>query len=108
MGTLGLFIPEGSTQKGDMNVDGNIRIEGTFQGTIICEHTFTLGKNASFHGNVECMEAHIMGSLKGNLRSFETCTLYPTARMTGLLDTKIAQFERGCILQGEVFISGAS
>jgi cytoskeletal protein CcmA (bactofilin family) len=105
---IGLFIPEGSTQKGDMNVDGDIRIEGSFQGTLSCEHTFTLGKNASFMGSIECIHAHIMGSLEGNIRSFETCILYPTAHVHGLLDTKIAQLEKGCTLQGEVFISGAS
>ena len=106
MRAFGLFIPEGNSQKGEMNVDGDIRIEGSFTGNLICEHTFTLGKNASFEGNVECLNAHIMGSLKGNIRTFEACVLYSSARVHGLMDTTFAQMEKGCIFQGEVLISG--
>ena len=106
MGTFGLFIPEGNTQKGEMSVDGDIRIEGRFEGNLISEHTFTLGKNASFEGNIECLNAHIMGSLKGNLRVFETSVLYSSARIHGLIDTTFAQMEKGCIFQGEILISG--
>ena len=106
MSNFGLFIPKGSTQKGEMNVDGDIRIEGSFQGNLICEHTFTLGVDASFDGNIECIEAHIMGTLKGNIRTFETCTVYTNARVQGLLDAKFAQLEKGCIFQGEIIISG--
>ena len=106
MSNFGLFIPEGNTQKGEMNVDGDIRIEGSFQGDLVCEHTFTLGKNASFEGHIECINAHIMGSLKGSIRIFETCIIYSSARIYGLMDTKFAQIEKGCIFQGEILISG--
>lgn len=106
MGNFGLFIPEGNTQKGEMSVDGDIRIEGSFEGNLVCEHTFTLGKDASFTGNIECLNAHIMGTLKGNIRVFDTCALYSSARVHGLLDTTFAQMEKGCLLQGEIIISG--
>ena len=106
MGTFGLFIPQGNTQKGEINVDGDIRIEGVFEGNLICEHTFTLGKDASFEGHIECISAHIMGSLKGSIRAFDTCVLYSSARVHGLMDTKFAQMEKGCIFQGEILISG--
>ena len=106
MRNFGLFIPEGNTQKGEMNVDGDIRIEGAFQGSLVCEHTFTLGKDASFEGQIECVHAHIMGALKGSVRTFETCTIYASARVYGLMDTKFMQMEKGCIFQGELLISG--
>ena len=106
MGNFGLFIPEGNTQKGEVRVDGDIRIEGSFEGSIICEHTFTLGKNAFFKGNIECIDARIMGTLKGNIRAFDTCVLYSSACVHGLLDTTFAQMEKGCIFQGEIVISG--
>ena len=70
MNHFGLFIPKGNAQKGEMSVDGDIRIEGSFQGNLVSEHTFTLGADASFEGNIECIEAHIMGTLIGNIRTF--------------------------------------
>jgi cytoskeletal protein CcmA (bactofilin family) len=106
MSTFGLFIPEGNEQKGDLHVDGGARIEGSFQGSITCEETFTLGTKGVFSGSVECLEAHIMGFFHGNLRVFSECTIYKTAQFQGLIDAKIMQIDKGSHVQGEIFTSG--
>ena len=105
MSSFGLFIPEGNTQKGSLNIKGNVRIEGSFEGDIIHEEIFTLGEKGGFIGSLECLEAHIMGYFEGNLRA-EQCILYSTAKFRGLLDVGIAQIEKGSQLYGEICITG--
>ena len=106
MSTFGLFVPEGNEQKGDLHVDGGIRIEGSFHGSITCEETFTLGSKGVFTGSIECLNAHIMGSFHGNLRVFNECVIYKTAQFQGLLDACIVQVDKGSQFKGEIFISG--
>ena len=108
MSALGLFIPENTEQKGDLHVEGDVRIEGSFAGTLYCEETLTIGKKAHITGDIECQNAHIMGFLSGNLRVHQECILYRTAIFKGLLDATISKVEKGCQLRGEVFIKGTN
>ena len=105
MSSFGLFIPIGNEQKGSLDIKGNVRIEGSFQGEIILEEIFTLGEHGYFSGSLECVEAHIMGSFEGNIRA-EQCTIYSSAKFRGLLDAGIAQIEKGSELYGEFYIKG--
>ena len=68
MSALGLFIPEKTEQKGDLHVEGDVRIEGNFVGNLYCEDTLTIGKKAQITGEIECQNAHIMGFFSGTLR----------------------------------------
>ena len=104
--TIGLFIPAGTEQKGNLHIDGNARIEGIFEGNLYCEDTFTLGVEGSFIGNLECMDAHIMGRFKGKIRVHNNCSIHKSARLEGLLDSQVAQIAKGSQIIGEVFISG--
>ena len=106
MSSLGLFVPEKTEQKGNLHVEGDVRIEGHFIGNIYCEHTLTIGKNALFEGDAECSQAHIMGEFSGNIQVHNECTLYKTASFQGLLDTRLAKLEKGCQFRGEVLILG--
>lgn len=105
MSSFGLFIPEGNMQKGSLQIKGNVRIEGCFEGDILHEEVFTLSEKGSFHGSLECLEAHIMGHFEGNIRA-QQCILYSTARFRGLLDAGIAQIEKGSQVYGEICITG--
>ena len=106
MSSLGLFIPENTEQKGDLHVEGDVRIEGNFVGNLYSEFRLTIGKKAYVAGEIECQQAYIMGVFSGTLRVHQECTLYKTAKFQGLLDSPTAKIEKGCQFRGEVFITG--
>ena len=75
--------------KGDLKAGGDIRIDGTLNGNLICEAKLIIGPKGRIEGDVTCKNATIEGSFKGNLTVRDSLTVQATAKVEG--DVKAAK-----------------
>ncbi|SEQ82579.1 bactofilin family protein [Neolewinella agarilytica] len=77
-----------TTIEGNLKAGGDIRIDGTLIGNLICEAKLIIGPKGNIEGDVECAQATIEGTFKGNLIVREELTLQATAKVTGDVKAK--------------------
>ncbi len=68
---------------GNLTAGGDIRIDGTLVGNLICKAKLIIGPKGFIEGDVECQKATIEGRFKGNLLVKDDLTLQATADVTG-------------------------
>jgi len=85
---------------GDINSNGNIRIDGTVKGNIKCTERIVIGNSAKIEGDVFCKNCEISGYLKGNIKTEETLCLKETSKMEGNIITGKLNIEPGAIFTG--------
>lgn len=86
--------------QGDLKAGGDIRIDGTLTGNLICEGKLIIGPQGTVDGDVVCVNAAIEGNFIGNLIVKEMLTLQATANVKGdVKATKMAVLG-GCQMNG--------
>lgn len=74
---------------GDLKAGGDIRIDGTLNGNLVCEAKLIIGPKGRIEGDVTCRNATIEGIFKGNLTVRDSLTIQATAKVEG--DVKAAK-----------------
>lgn len=85
---------------GDLKAGGDIRIDGTLKGNLVCEAKLIIGPKGRIEGDVTCLNATIEGAFKGNLVVREMLTLQATADVTGDVKAKKMAVLGGCQISG--------
>jgi cytoskeletal protein CcmA (bactofilin family) len=86
--------------QGDLKAGGDIRIDGSLTGNLICEGKLIIGPQGTVDGDVTCVNAAIEGNFIGNLTVKEMLTLQATANVKGdVKATKMAVLG-GCQMNG--------
>ncbi len=98
-------IAKETTIKGDIITFGNIRIEGTVEGTLSSKTKIVIGESASLKGNIDSKEAEIAGKIVGEVRCSEVLYLKKTAVINGDIFTKQLVIENGAIFNGSCKMS---
>ena len=80
-------ISEGTTFKGEITSPHDIRIDGTFDGTITTQGRVVIGESARVSGEVACNDVDIWGNLEGTLKASGTLSL-----------------RSGCVVKGDVAV----
>jgi len=93
-------IAKETTIKGDITTFGNIRIEGTVEGTLTSKTKIVIGDSASLEGNIDTKEAEIAGRIKGVVKCSEILYLKKTAVIDGDIYTKKLVIENGAVFNG--------
>ena len=93
-------IVEGTSIKGDIQSDSNIRIDGKVEGTITTKGRLVIGKNGHIEGQVICQDADIEGTLNGKITVDHLLTLKSTAKLTGDVLTNKLAIDPGAVLDG--------
>ena len=102
------IIGENMSIKGDINSNGNIRIDGKIEGNITAKAKIILGPKSFVQGNINAKTADIEGSVNGILEISELLTLKSTATVQG--ETKVgsiaieqgAKFDAVCKYNGVI------
>ena len=93
---------------GDINSDGDFRIDGTLEGTLKTNGRVIIGVDGFIQGNVEASNAEIEGKFSGTLKVENVLTIKSTASISG--DVSIgklsvepgAAFNATCEMKGTV------
>jgi len=93
-------IGQGSTIKGDIITEGDLRIDGTLTGSINTKGRLVLGETGLVEGEVICQNALIAGTLKAKIQVHELLSLKATANLVGDIITNKLAIEPGANFTG--------
>ena len=99
-GTVINMIGVGTTITGDINSNGDLRIDGTLKGSVATEGKVVLGKNGIIEGDVVCNNADIAGEIKAKITVSQLLTLKSTAKLKGDIVTNKLSIEPGAVFSG--------
>lgn len=94
------LIGQGTTIKGDINSDGDIRIDGSLKGNIISKGKVVVGTTGSIKGEINCKNTDISGKVEGKITVSELLSLKSTANVTGDIITNKLSIEPGTKFSG--------
>ena len=84
------LISSGTTLKGDVKSETDLRIDGTIQGNVRSSAKIIVGPTGYVEGNIEGVHADITGKVKGNITVKELLQLREKCMVEGnLIATKL-------------------
>jgi len=98
---LNTIIGKGSVIEGTLEVEGEIRVDGTVKGKISSTETLTVGNGGVIEADLDTKVAVIGGNVTGNVVATEKIELQSKAVVEGEITTKNFIVEEGAIFQGK-------
>jgi cytoskeletal protein CcmA (bactofilin family) len=102
------IISAGTSMKGDINSNGDIRIDGTLQGNIVCTAKVVIGANGVVEGDISGQQADIMGKVSGTIKVKELLQLKGGSNVNGNLHAAKLQIEPAANFNGQCHMSSGS
>jgi cytoskeletal protein CcmA (bactofilin family) len=99
VGSINL-IGQGTNITGDIQSNGDVRIDGVLNGNISIAGKLVLGNSGKIEGNIECGNADFSGEVKGTVKVKETLSLKSTAKINGDIVTGKLAIEAGAVFTG--------
>lgn len=94
------IIGQGTTIEGQVNANGDLRIDGIILGSVTSKAKVVIGSTGQVQGDVVCQNADISGSVKGKTTVNELLFLKSTARINGDIITGKLVVEVGASFSG--------
>ncbi len=94
------FIAKETVITGDVQSNGDIRIDGILNGTLKSAGKVVIGSTGKVEGEITCQNAEIEGDLKVKLLVKERLSLKATSVLRGDIITGKLSIEPGAILSG--------
>ncbi|TAE44368.1 MAG: polymer-forming cytoskeletal protein [Cytophagia bacterium] len=94
-------VAKGASFRGDIEIQGTLRIEGTVFGNVKGKGKISLGDSGVVEGNIQAQVADIAGSVKGIIEISDTLTLKATAQVIGDLICGKLVVEAGASFNGK-------
>ena len=102
------IIAAGTTLKGDISSNGDIRIDGSLQGNIQCHAKVVIGSNGSVDGDISGQQADIMGKVTGTIKVKELLQLKGGSYVNGNLYAGKLQIEPSANFNGQCHMTTAT
>ncbi|MEN8775424.1 MAG: polymer-forming cytoskeletal protein [Polaribacter sp.] len=100
-------IAKTTTFVGDINSEGDFRIDGTLEGTLKTKGRVIIGSEGIIKGNVESTNADIEGKFSGQLSVANTLTIKSTANISGDVTIGKLSIEPGATFNATCAMKGA-
>jgi cytoskeletal protein CcmA (bactofilin family) len=100
-GTGTTLIGAGTTLKGDISSNSDLRIDGTIIGNIQSTAKVVIGANGVVEGDITGAQADIVGKVSGNIRAKELLQLKGECEVTGNLYAGKLQVEPTAKFNGQ-------
>ena len=94
-------LGSGSTLSGDLKCQGNIRLDGTFQGTLEIDGNVLVGETSKITADINAKNISIAGAVRGNV-SGKKVQLLRTARVWGDITATAISTEEGAFIDGKI------
>lgn len=93
-------ISAGTSITGDIDCGGDLRIDGTINGTLRVKGKIVIGSAGKVEGELVCRNSDISGHMKGKVRVQEQLSLKATSVFEGDIVTKRLSIEPGSQFTG--------
>ena len=101
-------IVAGTMIKGEINADGDFRIDGTLIGAINCKGKIVIGQSGSIEGEIICQNADISGRIKAQVKVEQLLMLKSTSELNGDVITGKISIEPGAKFTGSCDMEGGA
>ena len=105
-GSLNSILGQGCKMKGDIELQGTIRIDGDFDGSIECPETLIIGKSGTVKADVKVKNAIIGGKLVGNIAASNKIELQTGSHVQGDIQTARLVIDEGVYFDGNCKMGG--
>ncbi len=95
------IIGQGCKIVGNVQVDNDVRFEGTLEGDIICENAVILGEQSKITGNINAKDLTIAGTYQGDINVSQIIKLKKTAIINGNIVAPKMMAEYGSSINGK-------
>ncbi len=100
------MIGPGTKITGDIETNGDLRIDGIIEGSVQSKGKIVIGSNGSLTGKVKCANAEIAGEMNGEILVDELLSLKGSSRFIGDITTSKLSIEPGAIFSGSCKMGG--
>ena len=102
------IIGVGTKITGDVNSNGDIRVDGSLSGKLITKGKVVIGETGKVKGEIKCKNSDVEGSIEGKITVAELLSLKTKARINGdIIAAKLA-IEPGCQFTGNCDMNAAA
>src|SRR5215213_3750664 len=102
------MIGAGTTLKGDITSNGDLRIDGTLRGNIVGSARVIIGANGVVEGDISGQQADIMGKVSGSIKVKDLLQLKNGSVVDGNISAAKLQVEPAATFNGQCHMTGAS
>ncbi|HLZ87011.1 MAG TPA: polymer-forming cytoskeletal protein [Puia sp.] len=106
--TSASLIGAGTTMKGDITSNGDLRIDGTLVGNIHCSAKVVIGANGNVQGDINGQTADIMGKVTGTIKVKDLLLLKGGSTLNGNIQAAKLQIEPTANFNGECHMTAAA
>ncbi|MCL1911228.1 MAG: polymer-forming cytoskeletal protein [Leptospirales bacterium] len=99
------IIGEGSEFKGEFKINGLLRIDGNFRGTIETSGKVLIGRTGNAMTDIKARLVVIGGTIKGNIFASERVVFLSTGKIIGNIITPSLVMEDGVSFEGNCTIN---
>ena len=98
---ISTIVGTGTVFKGDLDVQGGIRVDGVLHGELKATGKLAVGEHGEVKSQkIDCLAAVIGGHVAGELTAPELVKLESNSTFTGTITTKVLIVEQGAIFNG--------
>lgn len=101
------IINSATTIVGDLNSDGDMRIDGTVKGYITSKARLVLGNTSRIEGDIKAANLELSGEVNGNIYVSELLTVKSTAKINGDIVSAKLIIEAGAEFNGKCSMNSA-
>jgi cytoskeletal protein CcmA (bactofilin family) len=99
-GMINSIIGEGTRFEGDLHLEGLLRIDGDFKGSIVTNGTVYVSKNGRADCTIDARRVVVGGLVQAHVRASEQIILLSTAVVIGTIDGPRLTVEEGVMFNG--------
>jgi cytoskeletal protein CcmA (bactofilin family) len=107
-GTSTSLIGAGTSMKGDITSNGDLRIDGTLTGNIFCAAKVVIGANGVVQGDINGQQADIMGKVTGTIKVKDLLHLKGGSVLTGNIQAAKLEVEPSATFNGECHMAAVA
>lgn len=102
------IIGAGTSITGDINSDGDIRIDGNLKGNLKTSGKVVVGPTGKIIGEVICKNSDISGTIEGKINVGELLSLKSTSKILGDIRTTKLAIEPNAVFTGTCNMGGSA
>ncbi len=102
------LIGVGTEIKGDVNSNGDIRVDGSLKGNVKTKGKVVIGATGKVKGEIECKNSDVEGNIEGKITVTELLSLKSTSSINGDIVARRLAIEPGAKFTGNCNMSSES
>lgn len=99
-GDIHTLLGQGSNFEGNLSFEGQVRIDGTFRGTIRTSDALILGETAHVEAEIDAGSVVVSGSFVGTIRATKSVELLAPAKVRGTIESGALIIAKGVHFDG--------